>query len=82
MLDKFEKVATRSSFVEYYGKFNGRYGHSGYAVIAESQFEYAQFCLELANVGLHVIAEERPLVDQQGYEQIYSWSQSLFDLTT
>ena len=31
MLKKFEQVATRSSFVEYYGEFSGRYEHSGYA---------------------------------------------------
>ena len=78
MLNKFEKVAMRSSLVEYYGKFNGRYGHSGYAVTAEGQFEYAQFCLELADAGLYAIAQERPLIDQQGYEQIYSWNQDLF----
>lgn len=29
MLDKFEQVATRSSFVDYYGEFDGRGEHSG-----------------------------------------------------
>ena len=78
MLKKFEQVATRSSFVDYHGEFSGRYEHSGYAVTAEGQFEYAQFCLELAEAGLEAIALERPLIDQQGYEQIYSWHRNLF----
>ncbi|MEN8443640.1 MAG: hypothetical protein ABG776_01370 [Cyanobacteria bacterium J06555_13] len=72
MLEKFEQLATRSTFVDYYGEFDGRYEHPGYAVTAEGQFEYAQFCLELAAEGLDRIAEERPLIDQQGYGQIYS----------
>ena len=63
MLKKFEQVATRSPFVEYYGEFNGRGEHSGYAVTAEGQFEYAQFCLELAGAGLGAITQERPLID-------------------
>ena len=41
MLKKFERVATRSFFVDYYGEFNGRDKHRGYAVTAEGQFEYA-----------------------------------------
>ena len=71
MLEKFEKIATRSPFVDYYEAFDERYEHTGYAVTAEGQFEYAQFCLELAAEGLDAIAEERPLIDQQGYGQIY-----------
>lgn len=78
MLERFERLATRSSFVDYYGTFNGRYEHIGYAVTAEGQFEYAQFCLELAAEGLDVIAEARPLIDQQGYGQIYSWDKETF----
>ena len=78
MLKKFEQVATRSSFVDYYGEFSGRHEHSGYAVTAEGQFEYAQFCLELVEAGLGAIALERPLIDHQGYDQIYSWRQNLF----
>lgn len=80
MIEKFEQVATRSEFVEYYGEFNGRYDHVGYAVTADGQFEYAQFCLQLAEEGLDAIAAERPLIDQQGYGQIYSWHQALFSL--
>lgn len=79
MLKKFEKIATRSPFVDYYGEFNGRYEHTGYAVVAEGQFEYAQFCLELADEGLDAIAQTRPLIDQQGHDQIYSWRQQLFE---
>ena len=62
MLEKFEKIATRSPFVDYYEAFDERYEHTGYAVTAEGQFEYAQFCLELAAEGLDAIAEERPLM--------------------
>ena len=78
MLKKFEQVATRSSFVDYYGEFDGRYEHTGYAVTAEGYFEYAQFCLELAEAGLGAIALERPLIDQQGHDHIYSWNRNLF----
>lgn len=78
MLEKFEKVATRSPFVEYFGEFNGRGDHTGYAVTADGQFEYAQFCLELAAEGLDVISEDRPLINQQGYGQIYSWDRKIF----
>ena len=78
-LDKFKKIANRSHFVDYYGEFNGRGDHTGYAVTAEGQFEYAQFCLELAAGGLGAIAEDRPLIDQQGYGQIYSWAKRIFD---
>ena len=66
MLEKFEKIATRSAFVDYYGELNGRYDHIGYAATADGQFEYAQFCLELAAEELDAISEARPLIDQQG----------------
>lgn len=79
MLEKFEEIATCSSFVDYYGEFGGRNEHVGYAVTAAGQFEYAQFCLELVDEGLDVIAQARPLIDQQGHSQIYSWRQRLFD---
>ncbi|MEL6554064.1 MAG: hypothetical protein AAFQ63_11460 [Cyanobacteria bacterium J06621_11] len=78
MIEKFEQVTPRSEFVEYYGEFNGRYNHVGSAVTADGQFEYAQFCLPLAEEGLDAIALKRPLIDQQGYGQIYSWRQDLF----
>ncbi|MGB3788846.1 MAG: hypothetical protein WA949_12615 [Phormidesmis sp.] len=78
MLEQFEKIATSSQFVDYYGEFDGRGHHTGYAVTADGQYEYAQFCLELAAEGLDAIAEARPLIDQQGYGQIYSWSRRTF----
>ena len=45
MLEKFEKIANRSPFVEYYGDFNGRSNHFGYAITADGQYEYAQLVL-------------------------------------
>ena len=78
MLEKFEKIANSSQFVDYYGEFDGRGDHVGYAVTADGQYEYAQFCLELAAEGLDAIAEDRPLIDQQGYGQVYSWRKSIF----
>ena len=62
-------MATRSHFVEYFREFNSRGDHAGYAVTADGQFEYAQFCLELSAEGLDVIAKDSPLIDQQGYRQ-------------
>ncbi|EDX83046.1 hypothetical protein S7335_536 [Synechococcus sp. PCC 7335] len=76
-LKKFEKIATASPFVEYFGTFNGRGSHEGIAVTAEGPYEYAQFCLELMSEGLCRIAEERPLIDQWGLSQIYSWPKKL-----
>lgn len=65
--------------VTFRGEYSGRYYHRGYAIVCDSEYDYAQFCIALATeFDLLELAQERPHIDNMGHSMIYSWNMDLF----
>lgn len=81
-LSEFKQLAESSEHVEFHGPYKGRSFHQGYAVKAEDEYGYTQFCFLLAENGYPEFASVRAHSDSLGLGMVYSWPVNNFEVDT
>jgi hypothetical protein len=79
VLDQFIELANQTDGVEYYGKYNGRGYHTGFAITCYDMYDYGQFVIACNQEDLDDISYARPHIDSLGMGYIISWNTDLFD---